>query len=183
MKRFTAPLAGAAMACALAGPSMAQNAIIGFDSGPKSAQATPANFSHAAGVSVGGLFAVPIARIPGGSGIVSNFNIKSAGGFTGSGYLVRVWSRNPTNTMCTDNSNFAGSSADDLFLVTAPFTLVPLAPATTTGDSATYASLPNQTWDYATSGNQNIYVCLVANSTDTADQNAVVTVLASGPQN
>jgi hypothetical protein len=157
--------------------------ISGYDSGPVSATATPANSSHAAGVSVGGLFAVALARTSGGSGIMTSALVISTGGFTG-GYTMRIWSRNPTNSTCTDNTNFAGSILDDIYLMGfGPVTMVPAAPTNTTGDAKTYAALSGVTWDYATNGNQNVYVCLVANATDTADQNNAVKIILSGPQN
>lgn len=189
MKLLRVFFAVGALACA--SPAGAQvngpgggSSTLTYDSGPVALSSpTTANSSHAAGVSVGGLFALPIARLPGGGGIITNFIVKSFGGFTG-GYTTRVWSRNPANTTCADNSNFIGSNADDAFLVTAPFTLLPSAPGSTTGDATTYAGQQNVSWDYtAAPGSQNIYVCLVANATDTQDQNNVVRVTVSGPQN
>lgn len=159
--------------------------VSGFDSGAISAVATPANSSHAAGVSVGGLFSVSLARINGGSGIVTSFNLKSTGGSVGA-YVIRIWQKNPAGTTCTDNSAFVGADADDANLITAPFAVTPAAPASTTGDSATYASVTVVSWDYKnvdTSPGQNLYVCLVTVATDTADDNKLVRVQLSGPQN
>jgi len=155
-----------------------------FDSGPVSATATPANSSHAAGTSVGGLFSIPVARVVGGSGIITNLNYKSTGGSTGA-LAVRIWQKNPTNTTCTDNTAFAGSDTDDAQLITPPLSITPAAPASLTGDTATYASISSVSWDYNKVGDttQNIYVCLVTVATDTADQNHLVRVQLSGPQN
>lgn len=117
-----------------------------FDSGAVSATATPANSSHAAGVSVGGLFAVPVARTVGGSGIITNFNYKSTGGSTGA-LVARIWQKNPTGTTCTDNSAFVDIDTDDANLITSPMTITPAAPAAVTGDAATYVSISVVSWD------------------------------------
>ena len=157
----------------------------GFDSGVISATATPANSSHAAGTSIGGLFLVAIARTAGGSGIITNLNWKSTGASTGQ-LVLRIWQKNPVNTTCTDNVAFVGSDTDDAFLITSPFSITPAAPASTTGDANTYASVAGVTWDYKnvdTSPGQNVYVCPVTVSTDTADENKLVRVQLSGPQN
>ncbi len=156
----------------------------GYDSGAATATATPANSSHAAGQSIGGLFSVAIARTNGGSGIVTQFLWKSTNGSTGSA-VVRIWQKSPANTTCTDNSAFVGSDTDDAFLITTPFTITPVAPAVTTGDAATYAAQP-ALWDYKnvdTSPGTNLYVCVVTVATDTADDNKLVRVTMSGPQN
>ncbi len=52
----------------------------------------------------------------------------------------------------------------------------------TTGDSKTYAIQQGLSWDYKTTDG-NVYVCLVTNATDTADESAAVVVMLSGPQN
>lgn len=157
----------------------------GYNSGPKVATATPANSSHAAGVSVGGLFTVAAARTNGGSGTLTGILWKSTGGSTGQ-IVIRIWQKNPASTTCTDNSAFAGNDTDDANLITAPFTLSPAAPASTTGDANTYASLSGVSWDYVngdTSPGTSLYVCAVTVATDTADQNKLVRVSLSGPQN
>lgn len=157
----------------------------GFDSGPITASATPNSSSHAAGSSIGGLLPVPIARINGGSGILTGVNWMSAGGSTGT-LVVRIWAKNPVNTTCTDQTAYAGSAVDDAFLVTPPFSITPSAPAVTTGDAKTYAAQTGLSLDYKnldTSAGQNLYVCAVTVSTDTADESAKVTVTLSGPQN
>lgn len=156
------------------------------DSGPVVATATPANSSHAAGTSVGGLFTVPIARFNGGSGIVTNFAFTSTGGSVGT-YVLRVWQKSPASTTCTDNVAFAGNTTDDNFLITgAPISLTPGAPASTTGDASTYAAIPGLTWDYKnsdTSPSVNLYACIVTVAIDTADDNRLVRAMMSGPQN
>lgn len=183
----------AALFCLLVTNASAQNMpqsgvaanVGGYDSGPVTATATPANSSHAAGVSVGGLLSLTVARTNGGSGIVTNFGFKSTGGSTGS-YVVRLWDKSPASTTCTDNTAFAGSETDDANLLTPPFTITPAAPGSTTGDAFTYAGVTVVTWDYKnadTSPSQNLYACLVTVSTDTADENKLVRVMLSGPQN
>jgi hypothetical protein len=161
------------------------SAQIGLDAGAVTASATPANSSHAAGTSIGGLFSVPLAHIAGGSGIITNVNWKSVGASVGT-LVIRIWQKNPANTTCTDNTAFAGSDTDDTFLITGPFAITPAVPAVTTGDTASYASLGNLVLDYRnadTTPSFNVYVCAVTVSTDTADQNKIVRVTLSGPQN
>lgn len=157
----------------------------GFDSGPIQASETPANSSHAAGTSVGGLFTLGVARTNGGSGIITNYAFKSSGGSTGS-YVIRIWDKNPSNTTCTDNSAFSGSATDDANLIVPPFTITPAAPASTTGDSNTYAAVTQVSWDYKNAdgtASQNVYACAVTVATDTADENKAVYMTVSGPQN
>jgi len=159
----------------------------GFDSGSSPVQfATPANSSHAAGVSVGGLFSVPIARTNGGSGGVGNLLFTSSGGSVGS-YVVRMWDKNPAATTCTDNSAFAGSNTDNQHLIADPFTITPSAPAVTTGDTNTYTQTsfvpPLSFLNQDTSISKNIYICVVTVATDTADENKPVYVTATGYQN
>lgn len=159
--------------------------VSGYDSGAITQTATPANSSHAAGVSVGGLFSVAVARTNGGSGILTNIGYKSTGGSTGQ-LVVRIWQKNPANTTCTDNTAFAGSDTDDAFLIAPPFSLTPAAPASTTGDANTYGAIQGITWDYKnadTSPGTNLYLCAVTVATDTADENKLVRWTLSGPQN
>jgi hypothetical protein len=159
--------------------------IGGYDSGPVSATATPANSSHAAGTSIGGLFTIALARTAGGSGIITNLGYKSTGASTGQ-LVIRLWQKNPTGTTCTDNVAFAGADADDVNLIIPPLSITPAAPASTTGDANTYASVQGVTWDYKnvdTSPGQNLYACLVTVATDTADENKLVRLTLSGPQN
>lgn len=158
--------------------------VIGFSSGPVTATATPANSSHAAGTSIGGLFTLAVGRATGTSGRVTNFGWGSAGTSVGQ-LVVRIWDRNPTNTTCTDNSAFVGSAADDARLIAGsqPFAITPAAPAVTTGDTYSYASIIGVSWEFLTSGNANLYVCAITVATDTADQNKLVRVMLSGPQN
>lgn len=177
-------LAATAALFLLAGPALAQAS---YDSGSMPAVAVvPANASHAAGVSVGGLISLSVARMNGGSGEIENFLWTSSGGDTG-GKLVRLWDARPTNTTCTDNVAFAGSTADDKRLIYPPFSFTPVAPANTTGDAKTYGvfnfsplvSFHNQDF----TATQFVYACVVTTATDTADQNATVYVNATGPQN
>jgi len=160
--------------------------VVGADSGPITATATPANSSHAAGTSVGGLFTIPLARVNGGSGALTQFAFTSTGASVGQ-YVVRIWDKQPTSTTCTDNTAFAGNYAtDDANLITPFFTIAPIAVTVTTGDTATYASLTNLNWDYKNAdgtASQNLYVCITTVLTDTADDNHAVRVMLSGPQN
>lgn len=158
--------------------------INGYDSGTVVASQTPANDSHTAGQAMGSLFSVALARAAGGSGIITNFGLRSAGGLTVQ-MVVRIWQKNPANTTCTDSADFAGSATDDAFLVVPPFSVTPAAPAVVTGDAATYAAASGVTWDYKnadTSPGQNVYVCLqtVTSVTPTA---SAIQVTLSGPQN
>lgn len=188
--------------------ALAQMPVIGFESGPVAVTGTPANSSHAAGQAVGpaagtlvgpggrgvtqltgnqsGVFVVPIGRqnanATGQSNIVTQFAMTSSGGSTGQ-YVVRIWTQPPVNTTCVDNAAFAGNFAiDDNYLMTPPFALTPAAPAVTTGDASTYASLTVQTFDFV-SALGLAYVCLQTVSTDTADDNKAVRIMMSGPQN
>lgn len=138
-----------------------------------------------------GIFVVPIGRLASGnnvganigqSSIVTQIALTSSGGSTGQ-YVVRAWSQPPLKTTCVDNTAFAGNFAtDDNYLITPPFSLTPAAPAVTTGDASTYASLTVQTFDFA-SANGLAYICLQTVSTDTADQNNPIRIMMSGPQN
>lgn len=154
----------------------------GSDSGAVSVTATPANLSHAAGTSVGGLFSVPVARVSGGSGTLKLVMWKSTGGSTGA-LVIRIWQSKPANTTCTDNAAFVGSNTDDANLITPPFSITPAAPASTVGDSATYASIA-VSLDYANADlSKNLYVCVVTVAIDTADENKSVRLTLAGPQN
>lgn len=168
------------LATALApAPAAAQVAGVSAHSGPVSAVATPANSSHAAGTSVGGLFQFTL----GDAGILTGFWWKSTGGSTGQ-LVIRIWDKNPSNSTCTDNSAFAGSDTDDANLITPPFALTPAAPPSTTGDAATYASLLGQTFDFKNADNpptEKLYACAVTVATDTLDQNHQVRASLSGP--
>jgi len=158
----------------------------GADGSPYTATAVPANASHAAGTSVGGLFTIPVARVAGGSGIITNVLWKSTGGSAGT-LVLRIWSKNPSNTTCTDNTPFSGSDTDDAYLIGGgPFSVTPAAPAVTTGDPATYGALGNLVWNYQNKDGTptaDLYVCAITVSTDTADENKSVRISLSGTQN
>lgn len=193
---------------ALVVPARAQMPVIGFESGPVAVTGTPASSSHSAGTAVGpaagtlvgpngrpvaqltgnqsGIFVLPIGRqigpSTGQSSIITQISMTSSGGSTGQ-YVVRIWTQPPLNTTCQDNVAFAGNFAtDDNYLMTPPFSLTPAAPAVTTGDASTYASLTVQTFDFA-SAQGTAYVCLQTVSTDTADDNKPIRIMMSGPQN
>lgn len=157
----------------------------GFESGTAPVQtATPANASHAAGTSVGGLFTIPVARFAGGSGVISNFTWISTGGAT-TQFLVRLWDKNPASTTCTDNSAFAGNATDNTHLISIPFNITPVPPAVTTGDANTYATVTGMSLNYKnqdTSPSVNVYACVTTVATDTADQNKAVYINLMGPQ-
>ena len=184
MRLLRTILAAAAVLIGLAGIAQAQ---VSYDSGAVSATATPNGSSHAAGSSVGGLFTVPLARTAGGSGILTSVFWKSTGGAT-TQLLVRIWQRKPSvsSFACGDQAAYQGADSDDANLISAPFTMTPAAPASTTGDSATYASVTGLTLDYKNTDfapSQNLYVCVVTTSTDTADESNLVRLTLSGPQN
>jgi hypothetical protein len=190
------PLALAAIA-ALAVPAWAQNVFFptstGFvpapvtsaDSGPVVVAAAINSSSHAAGSSLGGLISVPVARCAGCGGILTQVAWVSPNGSTGQ-IVVRLWQRNPTNTTCTDQTAFVSSAVDDKFLVTPPFALTPAAPAVTTGDAKTYASLTQQTFDFRNSDlvpSTNLYACVLTVGIDTADESSSPWIMLSGPLN
>lgn len=154
----------------------------GFDSGPVQASVAVNSSSHAAGTSLGGLITIPIARTSGGSGGVSSILYKSSKGSVGQ-VVLRLWSRNPSGTTCTDNTAFAGSSTDDAYLLTGPIPLTPQAPPVTTGDAATYAPYFPGRLSFATNGNANIYGCAVTVAIDTADESGNVIVTVGGDLN
>jgi hypothetical protein len=154
----------------------------GFDSGPVQSSGAVAASSHAAGTSLGGLMTLAVARVAGGSGGVSGVFYKSSLGSTGQ-VVVRMWDRQPTGTTCTDNTAFVGSVTDDANLILPPFALTPAAPASTTGDARTYASLLPGRVSFLTSGNANLYACVVTVATDTVDEGGTVFVTAGGDLN
>lgn len=174
------PLAFVGAICAAA-PAFAQASL---NTGSSSTQtATPANSSHAAGQSVGGLFTFPMARIAGGSGDLLQFVWQSTGGATVT-YQVRLWDKNPASSTCTDNTAYVSNATDDKHLLVPPFTVTAAAPTNTTGDSKTYANyqfVPPLSWrNQDTTKTVNLYACVVTTATDTADDNnAVNTTLYS----
>ncbi len=178
----------AMLVLALCGAASAQQlpqTVNSYDSGAITGTGAVNASSHAAGTSVGGLISVPIARVAGGSGIITNFSWTSPKGSTGQ-LVIRVWQVLPANTTCTDQTAFSGSAADDLSLVVPPFSITPAAPASTTGDAKTYAALAGLTWNYKnidTTRSRNLYVCAVTVATDTADESSSPAVMLSGPQN
>ena len=157
----------------------------GYDSGPVTTTGAVNGSSHAAGTSVGGLLTTALARTNGGSGILTGLQWISPGGSTGQ-LVLRGWTKTPSAT-CTDQTAYAGNAADDPYLIPGtPVSITPAAPAVTTGDARTYASLTSLTWDYKnadTSPTQNIYWCVVTVATDTADESSSVRLTVSGTQN
>lgn len=174
----------------------AQTPVVGFDPGPAWVTSTPNSSSHAAGTSIGGLLKLPFGRggptpaVPattaiGYSGIITQFGWISSGGSTGQ-LVIRLWAKNPVNTTCTDETAFAGSVTDDQYLITPPFSIIPAAPAVTTGDAKTYGGATGLTYDFQ---NKDIpqtvyaYVCAVTVAPDTVDESAAIYAMVSGPQN
>ena len=168
----------------------------GFESGTAPVQtATPANSSHAAGVSVGGLFSVPMLRTAGGGGLLEYIPVMSVGGDTPT-LQVRVWDRKPTNSnfACTDGSAYADGSgstggtvgADQSHMLPGcPQSVTLAAPTNTTGDAKTYGTIsllpPISVLNQDSTPTKNIYVCLVATTTYTPG-GAAYYVNAIGPQ-
>jgi hypothetical protein len=173
-------------ASGVAVPVTGSIAISTYDSGAIRVSATPGSSSHAAGVSVGGLLSVPIARINGGSGIITSAMLWTSWGSTQT-YVLRVWQKNPTNSTCTDGTAFVSSATDDANLIgPGPVSVLLAAPANTTGDAKTYAYLAPLSWDYKNSDGtttQNVYACLVTNGADTPGASATLSLTMSGPQN
>lgn len=195
MMKHILPVTFAAVLASCAEPAFAQ-IVVGAESGPIPVEVTLANGTLNSGNALG-LFAIPIARIPGGSGIITSLLWKSVGG-DATAKQARIWSAKPVNTTCTNGSAFASSDVDDAFLIgPGIFNFTPAAPTVTTGDSATYFSLTGLTWDYrnmdglatnitpsnAVTPSQNVYVCVIAGASDTLDVSAKVRLTLSGPQN
>lgn len=174
-------------------------AITGADSGPISIK-VPVAGTHATGSSVGGLISIPFGRTNvqyGNSGILTTLMWKSLGG-DATAKVGRLWAAKPVNTTCTDGVAFAGSDTDDAYLIgPGPFAFTPAAPATTTGDAATYASVTGLTWDFRNMDSfpnggspsngigqsQYIYLCVITGASDTLDVGNSVRINASGPTN
>jgi hypothetical protein len=142
--------------------------------------------SHAQGTSLGGLITVPIATRGGGGGALTGISWTSPGGATVA-ILIRIWQRLPANTTCTDNTAYVGSSVDDKWLVTPPLAVTPAVVAPNTGDAKTYgnvsfsangAGLSFKNSDIVATN--NLYVCVVTNATDTADQSSSPWITLSG---
>ena len=127
---------------------------------------TVQNASYAAGQSIGGLQTMSIGTTNGLSGILTGIQIASKGGST-SATAVYVWSKNPTNTTCTDKTNFVASQTDNEFLVIGPQAITP-ALAVTAQDTITYGSATGLVGNFVNgSANTNLYVCVLANATQT----------------
>lgn len=149
-----------------------------------------ANASHAAGTSVGGLFTVPLPRTAGGSaanggeGAITVVGVRSTGGNT-AGYQVYLFNKKiSASSGCQDNATFTLAASDALNLIgTSPITLTGAVPSTV--DTASYAYLSGVYFSYSNAdspGTANVYGCLVAVATDTADENSTVALGLSGPQ-
>jgi len=134
---------------------------------------------------LGALFTLPVARTNGGSGLLLQVQWTSVGGST-VGVMVELWDKNPANTTCKDQTNFVSSATDDAHLLTPPFTMTPAAPASTQGDSKTFASYsfvpPLSFKNQDGTASQNIYACVISTGSDTADESAVISLGANAVQ-
>lgn len=159
--------------------------VSGSESGPVQVISPTLNAgSYTAGMSLGGLFTVPIARVAGGSGGLTQFWYKSKAGSVGQ-VLVRIWQKTPAGT-CTDHTAYVGSAADDANLVLSPFAVTPVGPAVATGDAQTYGPFYPGRTSYVnadTVPSRNLYVCVLTVATDTADESNTVSVTLSGDTN
>jgi hypothetical protein len=168
----------------------------GNESGTAPVQtATPANASHTAGQSVGGLFTIPMLRVAGGGGLLEYISIMSVGGDPAP-LQVSVWDREPTNSnfACIDNSAYADGSGStggtvgtdqSHMLPGFPQSVTLAVPAQTTGDAKSYGvvtlSPPISVKNQDNTPSVNLYVCLKAASTYTPG-GAAYYVNAIGPQ-
>ncbi len=182
----------------------AQTPVVGFESGPAALTVTPGGTHSANGQVLGpnntttggtpaslvgtnqsGLFVIPIARDNGKPGIITQFSFTSSGGSTVQ-MVGRIWSRLPSNTTCKDGTPFAGNfTTDDAYLITPPFSFTPAAPASTVGDSSTYASITGLTYTFQNvdlnGPTRNLYVCVEITASDSSDNNNAARVMLSGP--
>lgn len=127
---------------------------------------TTTNASHAAGVALNSLQTISIGSTNGLSGILTQVQYASKGGST-AGVVVYLWSANPSNTTCTNGSNFVASQADNQALIVAPILLTP-ALVLSAQDTTTYAVATNLVGNFVNgSSNTDIYECTVANATVT----------------
>lgn len=124
---------------------------------------TVQNAAYAAGQPLGGLLTISIGSTSGLSGILTQINIGSTGGSTAN-MEVYVWSKNPSNTTCTDKTNFVRSQADNQYLIGSPQSITP-ALAVTAQDATTYGAAANLVMPFVNgSSNTNLYVCILANA-------------------
>jgi hypothetical protein len=187
---------GGALCTYLTNTSAAPLYVAGNESGTAPVQtATPANASHTAGQSVGGLFTIPMLRVAGGGGLLEYIPIMSVGGDPAP-LQVSVWDRKPTNSnfACTDNSAYADGSgstggtvgADQSHMLPGfPQSVTLAVPAQTTGDAKSYGTItlspPISVKNQDGTPSVNLYVCLKAASTYTPG-GAAYYVNAIGPQ-
>src|SRR5579871_2674689 len=124
---------------------------------------TVQNAAYAAGQSLGGLQTISIGSTNGLSGVLDQVSVASKGGST-VGMVVYVWSKNPTNTTCTDKSNFVASQTDNQYLVTPPFLLTPALVASAQ-DTAAYTPPWTGIGNFVNgSSNTDLYECVLANA-------------------
>ena len=124
---------------------------------------TVQNAAYAAGQSLGGLQTISIGSTNGLSGILTQIRVASKGGST-VGMVAYVWDKNPTNTTCTDKTNFVASQTDDQRLINVPILLSP-ALSVSAQDTSTRAQQGNLTANFVnSSSNTDLYLCLLANA-------------------
>lgn len=127
---------------------------------------TVQNAAYAAGQSLGGLQTISIGSTNGLSGILTQITLGSKGGST-VGIVAYVWSKNPSNTTCTDKSNFVVSQTDNQYLIVSPQLITPSL-AVSAQDTTTYGSASNLVGNFVNgSSNTNLYVCLLASASVT----------------
>lgn len=124
------------------------------------------NASYSAGQALGGLQSILMGDSQTGSGILTQVSAESKGGST-VGLVFYIWSQKPGNTTCTDKANFVVSTADNAFLLSAPFIITP-AVVVSGQDTHTYAQQSNMTGNFSVvSPGSTLYVCALANATVT----------------
>lgn len=127
---------------------------------------TVQNASYTAGQSLGGLLSIPMGDNQTGSGILTQVQAESKGGST-VGIAFYIWTQKPTNTTCTDKTNFVSSIADNAFLISNPFLVTP-AVVLSAQDTMTYAQQSNMTANFVVvNPSSTLYVCAVANASVT----------------
>jgi hypothetical protein len=131
--------------------------------------------THNAGSSVAGLQAIAAARGTGLAGWINQFTINSTTAGTNQ-LLVRLYKSTPAGGAyaCTDGSAFVDTAAARALLITQPFSITMAAPANTTGDATAYGTNQGVWWPFVTSGNANVYACVVAVANDTTDVGSTI---------
>src|SRR6185437_4572961 len=159
--------AGGSVAMPVQGISGGSPLLVGGYEFNASVIPTVQNASYTAGQSLGGLQTISIGTTNSLSGILTGISVESKGGST-TGIVAYVWSKNPTNTTCTDKANFVVSTVDNEALVNNAPVLVTPAIVASGQDTHTYAAATNMVGNFANgSANTDLYVCLLTNATVT----------------